>query len=350
MFELNLMKKYLSVLLAFVFVLSFAQVSFAQVASTSTTSVDSSNCTVLNPCNTIVQNNQCPTSWMSHPFSDSYTRDVSGDGYPRQNVCDYSGQATQSECDAEGALSTGGPHGLWCQKFINNDSVLLSLVRIPGQVVTQTPPPLPPVVVATSGISISQSFLSNFSSSGLPAGVTSSQINQIISEAQKNPAVTSIINQLAASTTALSRLSSVIRPNVSTVVSTPSVVSNTSGTQIDLPDAGSNQCANLTRSFGYGTRDYGTSTDVSVLQDFLNSNGYLATNPTGFFGRATLAAVKAFQTSQGISPTGYIGAYTRAAIARVDCGTTATPAVTPIATPVSLPVVVSTSTATTTTQ
>src|ERR1035437_2639025 len=41
--------------------------------------------------------------------------------------------------------------------------------------------------------------------------------------------------------------------------------------------------------------------------------------PTGFFGSATLKAVKNFQRANGISPTGYVATYTRAKIKEIDC-------------------------------
>lgn len=86
-------------------------------------------CTVTDPCNTLVEIAACPQTWMNYPFHDSYHRNVSYDGYPDQDVCDYDGSVTQTQCDAESAISTKGPHGVWCQKFINNDSLLLSIVR-----------------------------------------------------------------------------------------------------------------------------------------------------------------------------------------------------------------------------
>lgn len=55
--------------------------------------------------------------------------------------------------------------------------------------------------------------------------------------------------------------------------------------------------------------------DVRSLQNFLISQGFLAAgNNSGYFGRLTEAAVKVFQTKEGIEPVGIVGRLTRAAI------------------------------------
>lgn len=82
-------------------------------------------CNPSNPCNVITENTMCPDTWMGNDFAGSYIRHVGN----AQNVCDYSGSVTQAQCDAEGAMSTGGPHGIWCQQFINNGDMLLSTKR-----------------------------------------------------------------------------------------------------------------------------------------------------------------------------------------------------------------------------
>lgn len=88
-------------------------------------------CTVMTPCNTMLHNPLCPATWMDRPFHDGYHRNVSGDGYGNQEVCDYEGSVTESQCAIETAMGTSGPHGVWCQKFINNNSLLLSIGRVP---------------------------------------------------------------------------------------------------------------------------------------------------------------------------------------------------------------------------
>jgi len=70
----------------------------------------------------------------------------------------------------------------------------------------------------------------------------------------------------------------------------------------------------LTRSLDLGS----TGSDVSALQQFLESKGYY-TYPsiTGYFGPASEKAVAAFQGANGISPVGSVGRITRAKIASI---------------------------------
>ncbi len=89
--------------------------------------------------------------------------------------------------------------------------------------------------------------------------------------------------------------------------------------QSDVDPTGSQACAIINNNLKYGTRDSSGATDISILQDFLNTKNYLTAQPTGFFGRATLIAVKAFQKDNNISPTGYVGSLTRAKIKQIDC-------------------------------
>lgn len=60
----------------------------------------------------------------------------------------------------------------------------------------------------------------------------------------------------------------------------------------------------------------GTQNDeVKELQERLRAEGFFTFHTsTGFFGPITLAAVKAFQTANGIPATGYVGPLTRAAL------------------------------------
>jgi peptidoglycan hydrolase-like protein with peptidoglycan-binding domain len=56
-----------------------------------------------------------------------------------------------------------------------------------------------------------------------------------------------------------------------------------------------------------------------MLQNFLYSAGYLPAAPNGNFGPATLAAVKRFQATYGISAVGSVGPLTRAALKLKTC-------------------------------
>ena len=96
----------------------------------------------------------------------------------------------------------------------------------------------------------------------------------------------------------------------------------------DAEDSGTsgNNCTMLNYNMKYRSRDAQTNGEVSDLQDFLQSRGYLNSEPTGYFGLATVAAVKQFQLGAGISPTGTIGGVSRAKIRQLSCGVaTATP-------------------------
>ncbi|MDD5068879.1 MAG: Ser-Thr-rich GPI-anchored membrane family protein [Candidatus Pacebacteria bacterium] len=84
--------------------------------------------------------------------------------------------------------------------------------------------------------------------------------------------------------------------------------------------ASSSSCVVLTYDLRYQSRDISTNGEVSSLQDFLQSKGYLSSEPTGYFGMLTFQAVKDFQKANGISPTGFVGPITRAKIHQVSCG------------------------------
>ena len=90
-------------------------------------------------------------------------------------------------------------------------------------------------------------------------------------------------------------------------------------TQYQQPYIGG--CINLMWNLSFGSR----GTEVRKLQTFLVSRNYPGGGSwmiTGYFGRATQAAVRNFQMEQGLSPVGIVGPMTRAAIARVSCGGT----------------------------
>ncbi len=104
----------------------------------------------------------------------------------------------------------------------------------------------------------------------------------------------------------------------------------------DVDTSNDNSCAIISSNLRYLSRDANGSTDVSILQDFLNGRGYLKSQPTGFFGSATRRAVIAFQNDNGLraTPPGYVGPGTRAKIKELDCNDTSAVNTTPATAPV----------------
>ena len=93
------------------------------------------------------------------------------------------------------------------------------------------------------------------------------------------------------------------------------------------PNPSASECLALKSSnLRYRSTDKATNGEVSLVQDFLQSKGYLNSEPTGFFGIMTVNAVKAFQKANGIDATGYVGPLTRALIGEISCnGSITTP-------------------------
>lgn len=91
-------------------------------------------------------------------------------------------------------------------------------------------------------------------------------------------------------------------------------------------------CVSIPTDLRYRSRDITTDGQVSILQDFLQAQGYLNSEPTGYFGLVTFQAVKSFQQKNGLSPTGFVGPLTRAKIKALTCsdaGNTQPPVGTP---------------------
>ncbi len=78
-------------------------------------------------------------------------------------------------------------------------------------------------------------------------------------------------------------------------------------------------CATIGSNLSMGSR----GNDVSTLQRFLVSQNYPGGGSwmiTGYFGKATEAAVRTFQSTHALSITGMVDAQTRAVISQVSCG------------------------------
>jgi hypothetical protein len=121
----------------------------------------------------------------------------------------------------------------------------------------------------------------------------------------------SLLEQIKALQDQLSRLQS-FQVTSPPAPSTPTGEPSDTGTVV-------NACVALTKNLTYRSRDASTNEDVSALQDFLQAKGYLNSEPTGFFGIATLKAVKKLQSDNHINPTGFVGALTRAKINELSC-------------------------------
>lgn len=100
---------------------------------------------------------------------------------------------------------------------------------------------------------------------------------------------------------------------------TTSPVSPITPGNTDLPESGTSQCLALNKSMTFGAKDSVYGGQVSDMQFFLSERGYLKADPTGYFGQATLAAVKAFQGDNGITTNGVVGPLTRAAMNQISC-------------------------------
>lgn len=79
-------------------------------------------------------------------------------------------------------------------------------------------------------------------------------------------------------------------------------------------------CLNLSYNMGLASNDSETNGEVTKLQLFLNSKGFMNHIPTGYFGYLTLSALANYQASNNIFPSaGYLGPITRANINNNTC-------------------------------
>jgi len=74
-------------------------------------------------------------------------------------------------------------------------------------------------------------------------------------------------------------------------------------------------CVSLSSDLAQGSQN----SSVTALQGYLAASGYLSVAPTGYFGSLTFAAVKNYQSAQGINNTGYVGPLTRASLQAMTC-------------------------------
>ena len=81
----------------------------------------------------------------------------------------------------------------------------------------------------------------------------------------------------------------------------------------------STTCTILTKNLTNGDTNSTSGKQVTLLQDFLYSSGYLKVAPTGRYGNLTTVAVKKFQIAKKINSTGTVGPLTQAAIKKASC-------------------------------
>lgn len=84
----------------------------------------------------------------------------------------------------------------------------------------------------------------------------------------------------------------------------------------------SKNCLNLMTNVSIGYSDDVSDPTTGViynLQIFLAREGYLKSEPTGYFGALTHAAAKAFQKANGLPQTGFVGPMTREVIKKQTC-------------------------------
>lgn len=103
-----------------------------------------------------------------------------------------------------------------------------------------------------------------------------------------------------------------------TVISNP-YLNTISVNNTQSPTAQSVTCVDLSYDLFKGLSDKSYDKAVTNLQKYLNKLGYLKATPNGYFGPATLTAVKNYQVANNISNTGRVGPATRKSIRDKSC-------------------------------
>ena len=96
-------------------------------------------------------------------------------------------------------------------------------------------------------------------------------------------------------------------PAVATGVSASSTATTSTSAMQTAPIAAMAPSIPLTRPLAIGS----AGADVLSLQQYLNANGYLDTLPSGYYGKATAAAVAKLQSDNGLPAVGTVGMLTR---------------------------------------
>lgn len=104
------------------------------------------------------------------------------------------------------------------------------------------------------------------------------------------------------------------RDNTIRCITTPCPTNNFTSASVEFTTKGIGSDAlvpTITKYLIFGKR----GSEVTLLQTFLNKQGYLPVSATGYYGSLTVQAVKKFQSAHNISATGTVGPITRALLA-----------------------------------
>jgi peptidoglycan hydrolase-like protein with peptidoglycan-binding domain len=97
-----------------------------------------------------------------------------------------------------------------------------------------------------------------------------------------------------------------------------SLLGNTQPAQV--VSAPANTCAFISKDLDYKAWDENSDVkDVTTLQQFLKTKGYLDADATGYYGMQTMAAVRSFQKANGLTSDGLVGFSTRSKIKALSC-------------------------------
>ena len=109
--------------------------------------------------------------------------------------------------------------------------------------------------------------------------------------------------------------------NILVISNLSSTVALAVGGDYDPNPVYTSNCVEFYQNLKYRSTDANSSGEVSKLQEILQEKGYLSADPTGYFGKLTVAGVKRFQANYVLDQTGYVGTLTRAKLKEISCGT-----------------------------
>lgn len=122
---------------------------------------------------------------------------------------------------------------------------------------------------------------------------------------------------------AASTLAAAFAIALASAVAAPTSVSAILVTDADAAAVASSACTELTLDLAVGSSD-NSKKEVTKMQQFLKSKGYLTAEPNGYFGPATQIAVRKFQTANQLPAVGTVGPLTRTVIRKASCESSGT--------------------------